>query len=358
METVLLGRRLLALVALSVGVALPLAPPGADATVLHVAAGDEHTCAVLVGGRVQCWGSNAFGQLGDGTLTRRTAPVDVVGLPFAAVAVTGGYWHSCALSASGTVACWGANGRGQLGDGTNADRLVATQVPGLSGVRAIAAGNRHTCALRTDGTVLCWGDNRSRQLGVDEIASRSTPAPVGGLPADIVAIAAGNANSAAVTRDGTVKYWGQNGAVQRCDPPGAWGPPLPYCVWEGVHEERPVNGPEIAGGFVAVSMTLTPSSRYGVCGLGTTGRVLCWAGAYDAPNEAAVEHNEVPPGVTALALGAYHRCVLVGAGTAHCWGGNGSGQLGDGTDVNRSAPVGVAGLPAPAAAVVAGWSHS
>jgi hypothetical protein len=205
---------------------------------------------------------------------------------------------------------------------------------------------------------MCWGDNRSRQLGVDEIASRSTPAPVGGLPADIVAIAAGSVNSAAVTRDGTVKFWGQNGTVERCYPPGAWGPPLPYCVLEGVHEERPVNGPEIAGGFVAVSMPLTPSSRYNLCGLGTTGRVLCWAGAYDAPNAPAVERTDVPPGVTALALGSYHRCVLAGAGNAQCWGGNSSGQLGDGTDVNRASPVGVVGLPAPARAVVAGWSHS
>ena len=124
--------------------------------VTQIAAGGAHTCALVAGGRVRCWGANAAGQIGDGTTTARFTAVGVIGLPAAAVAISLGEGHSCALSAAGGVHCWGSNYYGQLGDGTAVSRSVPVAVAGMSsGVKAIAAGRNHTCALTTGGAMQC-----------------------------------------------------------------------------------------------------------------------------------------------------------------------------------------------------------
>ena len=108
---------------------------------------------------------------------RTRFPVD--GLPTGGTggftAIAAGSLHSCALRTNGTVACWGANGSGQLGDGTTTDRLTPVPVVGLSDATAIAAGDRHSCALRTDGTVACWGADHSGGVGDGTTTDRLTP---------------------------------------------------------------------------------------------------------------------------------------------------------------------------------------
>ncbi|MES1165636.1 MAG: RCC1 repeat-containing protein, partial [Verrucomicrobiota bacterium] len=158
------------------------------ANVIKLAAGRRHTCAVLSGGRVACWGDGAAGQLGWRSMAsatnRRQIPVAVVGLGGPAVDVATGTRHSCARTTPdgnpetpGSVYCWGANDAGQLGNGGHDTWWEAmTPVP-VAGVLAIAAGGAHTCALASDQSVFCWGSNSSGQLGDGATLQYLTPQP-------------------------------------------------------------------------------------------------------------------------------------------------------------------------------------
>jgi alpha-tubulin suppressor-like RCC1 family protein len=150
---------------------LPVAVSGiSNATAISSGSMSEHVCAVISGGTVRCWGSNRFGQLGNGTLTDSPVPVTVSGIT-TATAVAVGDAHSCALLSDATVKCWGWNQLGQLGNGTTRDSSVPVSVSGLSGVAGITAGSLHTCARRSDGGIRCWGDNSLVQLGQGVLAS-------------------------------------------------------------------------------------------------------------------------------------------------------------------------------------------
>ncbi len=158
---------------------VPVDVVGLSSGVSDIALGDRHTCAVTVGGVVKCWGRNFEGQLGDGTKENRATPVKTAALSSGAVAVAAGSEHGCAVTSGGGVKCWGKNTHGQLGDGTQTDRLIPVSVSGLkSGVIAITAGAAHTCALTSTGSVMCWGSNWRGQLGDDSLKDRLTPVAV------------------------------------------------------------------------------------------------------------------------------------------------------------------------------------
>lgn len=141
----------------------------------------HHTCAVTGTGGVKCWGYNEFGQLGDGTTTNQAAPVDISGLD-GVTDMALGFSHTCAGTSTGGAKCWGSNSMGTLGDGTTVDRLAPVEVAGLVGATGIAAGNFHTCAAIADGDVMCWGWNHSGQLGDGTTTQRNTPVSVVGFP--------------------------------------------------------------------------------------------------------------------------------------------------------------------------------
>nr|MBK7064109.1 hypothetical protein [Deltaproteobacteria bacterium] len=147
--------------------------------IVEIAAGGSHTCARQSGGAVLCWGANIAGELGDGTVDRRSRPTPVRGLG-AASALTGGQSHTCALLVDGTARCWGYNRRGQLGDGTLDDRYVPTMVQSPGPIAQIAAGGGHTCA-RWSAAVRCWGTAGSGQLR-RRPDRRAAPAHAGAWP--------------------------------------------------------------------------------------------------------------------------------------------------------------------------------
>jgi len=319
-------------------------PPPAGATA--VAAGFLHTCALTTAGGVVCWGSDASGQLGDGTTTQRSTPVAVSGLETGVAAIGAGYEHTCALTTAGGVLCWGTGSLGQLGDGTTATWRTPRAVSGLaSGVTAVAVGQYHTCALKAGG-VMCWGYNGFGQLGDGTTTQRSTPVAVSGLESGVAAIGAGSSHTCAVTMGGGVPCWGKNDSGQLGD-------------GTTTNQSTPTAVSGLASGVTAVA---TGSAH--TCALKTGDGVLCWGDNGAGQLGDGTMTNRLTPtavsglasGVTAVAVGQYHTCALK-AGGVMCWGYNGFGQLGDGTTTNRSTPTAVSGL-ASGATSVAGYSHT
>jgi alpha-tubulin suppressor-like RCC1 family protein len=195
-----------------------------------IAAGDTHACAV-VNGAARCWGGNNFGQVGENTVSTRRSPVPVTNLGSGVQAIAAGGAHSCAIVNGGAM-CWGLNSSGQLGNAPvgsppTGDSHIPVPVTGLtSGVIAIAAGENHTCAIAAGGAAKCWGANGSGQVGngstdpnVPLPDDSHAPAQVTGLTSGVQAIAAGAQHSCATTTAGGVFCWGLNSSAQIADDP-------------------------------------------------------------------------------------------------------------------------------------------
>jgi len=176
----------------------------------HLAAGGNHACLAL-GGLVRSWGYNQFGQLADGTNVNRYAPT--VGITFSAQTVTfltAGSNHTCAALSGGTVKCWGSNGYGQLGDGTAIDRGTPVDVLALALAAGLDAGGDFTCAVTNSGGARCWGFNAFGMLGNGGTTDSPVPVDVTGLDGGVRSISAGGQHACAVLDAGTVKCWGYN----------------------------------------------------------------------------------------------------------------------------------------------------
>ncbi|HEX4481736.1 MAG TPA: hypothetical protein VH082_13050 [Rudaea sp.] len=187
----------------------PVAVVGLAGTPVSIAAGVAHTCVALSNGKVQCWGYNSSGQLGDNTTTTTNTnpPVTVMNIGSGATQVAAGGYHSCAI-VNGGAQCWGYGFDGQLGDGLTADSHVPAQVTGwTSNVQALAGGYDYTCGVKS-GAAFCWGDNDLGQLG-SGTSGANTPIAVTGLSAGVTDIAGADTHSCAVI-GGTVSCWGSD----------------------------------------------------------------------------------------------------------------------------------------------------
>lgn len=170
--------------------------------VIDIASGWEHACALLASRSVVCWGKNEHGELGDGTIEARAAPVAALELRNIVQLAAGGQ-HACALSAEGNVWCWGF--LWQRGITTATPTLIAS----AQGAQSIAVGFDHSCAVMKDGSVLCWGGNKVGELGDGSVSSRTSPVKVVGVQ-DVVEVALGVSFSCARTAAGAVSCWGNN----------------------------------------------------------------------------------------------------------------------------------------------------
>jgi alpha-tubulin suppressor-like RCC1 family protein len=302
------------------------------AGVTNVAAGKEHTVAMKSDSTVWAWGKNNYGQVGDGTNINRLTPVQVAGGLTGVVAVAAGTSHTVALKNNETVWAWGYNYYGQLGDGTNIDRRTPVQVAEITGVVAIAAGDCHTVALKTNGTVWAWGFNFYGQLGDGTNINRWTPVQVAELTG-VVAIATGEGHAIAVKGDGSVWAWGYNYYGQLGD-------------GTNVTSLTPVQVMMADGTALTGVVAVAAGARYTVA-LKTNGTVWAWgdnsAGQIgdgtSGTNRLAPVQVEGLTGVVAIAAGGSHTVAMKGDGTVWVWGANSYGQLGDGTQVMRVTPV-------------------
>lgn len=181
--------------------------------VVDIALGSQHTCAVTSGGEVKCWGYDAYGQLGNGrdlsngTVTSRSVPITVANVA-GATAVTAGSSHTCAVVSGGKVACWGFNNQSQLGY-YGANSSSAKEVAGLSGAVEVSAGVEHSCASLSNGAVACWGRGSEGQLGIGTLTNATSPVTPTGVSAAI-SLSSGSYFTCATASDGTAKCWGDN----------------------------------------------------------------------------------------------------------------------------------------------------
>lgn len=286
-------------------VAIVTAPPPPQWSA--IATGSNHSCGIY-NEKAYCWGDNTNGRLGDGTTTSSLTPVAVkttlMSGPVTHIAT--GSSHSCAI-AGGVAYCWGANSNGRLGNGstTASSEPVAVNTSIMSGtVTDIAAGGSHSCAV-ANNAAYCWGSDSAGQLGNSAGTSTTTPLAVATsiMSGSVTKIATGYQHSCAIAAGNA------------------------YC-W---------------GGY----------SGYGILGNGTSGTSI---------TPVAVLTTTMPAGsVTSIATGseAYHNCA-VSAARAYCWGNNNFGKLGDATTVTKSSPVAVVTtlMSGDIASVTVGGSHS
>lgn len=327
----------------TMGSTTPVDVPSLTTGVAAVSAGGNYTCALTVGGAVKCWGANDNGQLGNGTTTDSATPVDVTGLGDGVAAISAAFAHACALTTAGGVKCWGYNGNAQLGNGTDTNSSTPVDVIGLTGVAAISVGGNHSCSRTIGGGVKCWGGNFWGELGTGTETKTppfgiGTPVEPSGLGSGVAAIASGFDHTCALTSAGGVKCWGKNGHGQ---------------LGNGTTNNSSTPGDVVglSSGVVAISAGGQSVEAGHSCALTSGGLARCWgqneSGQLgDGTTTQSVTFVDVTGlgGVMAISVGGSHTCALAVPAGAYCWGSNSAGQLGDGTTTNSSTPVGVSGL--------------
>lgn len=340
-----------------VSLALLVAPAVHGETYTQASSSNNHTCAIYGSGGLHCWGANGSGQLGDGTTTNSAIPVVVAGLT-GVTSVSAGSDHTCAL-AQGVVKCWGAGDDGRLGNGTTNSSPTPVSVLGLTTVSnqavAVVAGREYSCAqmqniLTGVSTVRCWGSNFSGQVGNGSTsATVFAPAVVSGLTG-VTHLSAGASFACAVT-GGTVRCWG-GGLVGQL----------------GNGNLNSSNVPVTAIGITNATMVAAGGGH--VCAAnGTTGDAWCWGARSSGQVGDGTVGNSSPIDTpryfgasfrpTKIYAGDRTTCGIV-SGQAFCWGINSNGQLGNvgRPTADSGFPLPVTGLTSGVATMAAGRDHA
>jgi alpha-tubulin suppressor-like RCC1 family protein len=331
-----------------------LAPPTISSAQL-IAGGYAHSLAVCSDSTVRAWGSNSWGQLGNGTTNSGSnVPVQVSSLT-GITDIAGGGGHSLALKNDGGVWAWGRNSYGQLGNGTNTDSNVPVQVSGLTGITAIAGAEPgyHSLALKNDGTVWDWGLNDNGQLGNGTNTNSNVPVQVNSLTG-ITAIAAGGdwiftggwSHSLALKNDGTIWAWGDN-----------------YFGQLGNGTNTDSNVPVQVSSLTGIS-AIAGGGLFSLA-LKNDGTVWAWGGGgVGELGNGTYTSSNVPvqvsflTGIAAIDAGYIHSFALKNDGTVWAWAWNVYGQFGDGTTISTNAPVQVNSLTGITAIAAVGYAHS
>ncbi len=310
----------------------PLALTGVG-KVIQISTGLSHTLALKIDGTVWAWGRNQQGQLGTGNNTDSNTPVQITTLS-KIVQVAAGDGHSLALAQDGSVWAWGQNDYGQLGIGNTIGKNVPTKVSNLAKVVQITAGQIHSIALKVDGTVWGWGGNRIYQLGVGDPSNHTAPTRISTFT-NIIQVTAGQAHTLALTTDGSVWAWGANNQGQIGDGSNDAFKTSPRLI-KGISDVLHL----AAGKFHSLAQKLD-------------GTVWAW-GSTGSKTPLQVAGLEK---ILQVAGGGTHSLALNADGDVWAWGGNDAGQLGDGTTTDHSNPTIVPNL-ANQTLIAAGDAHS
>jgi alpha-tubulin suppressor-like RCC1 family protein len=328
-----------------------------------ISAGDINTCALRANGTVSCWAVNVNGELGRGTTDTDVHPPSAVPSLTDVVAIEVGGDHACAVIVSGRVRCWGGNDDGQVGRGQTSQAEPTPMDVGLTNIVAVSAALNFSCALTANGRVFCWGDNADGQLGTAAPNQAASPILVAGIQ-DAVAIATGSENACALIADGTARCWGEifGGPGSFVDfqgsvPFAALGLGFAHFCKLGANGAMTCRGDNGSGqlgdgtqnpsvDFVqvtglsgatagTVAWTLTSATAHN-CVLVPFGSARCWGRNTSGQLGNGSEEDEhlTPVGVAGLAAlvgvsaGGSHTCALRFDGVPFCWGFNLTGALG------------------------------
>ena len=358
----------------------------------YLDAGESHTCVVLNGGELKCFGSNAAGQIGSGGTASLGDAAAEMGDALVAVnlgagrtvrSVSAGTVHTCALLDNGTVKCFGEGDNGRLGYGSSSDigRTAAAMGDALPSVdlgagrtaTLLATGAAHTCVVLDNGDVKCWGLNDDGQLGVGDTDARGDAAGEMGdaLPAvsldlasglRVTGIAAGDAHTCALISDGSVKCWG-SGANGR--------------LGTGDENSRGDEAGEMGSSLAVVDLgsgrraTALSAGGAHTCAIRDTNDVVCWGvgatGRLGSGGEDNIgdEAGEMGAGLIPVSLGSgrtaigisagrIHTCAMLDSAEVKCWGGGANGRLGSGAQDNLGDQPGELGDSLAAIALGAG----
>jgi alpha-tubulin suppressor-like RCC1 family protein len=288
---------------------------GAALAAKDISGTDQTACAVGINSKVYCWGHNGSGQLGNGTKTSSTTPVEVLGISNASK-ITVGLYHSCALTASGEVYCWGDNPLGQLGINSKVDALVPTLVSSLPPAIQVDAGDEFTCAVVTNGSVYCWGYGSNGRLGNGSTTNMVVPTLVQNLT-DVKQVSAGKNHACAITVSGDPYCWGL----------GTYGR-----LGNGLTTSQLV--PVLASNFptpvqhisAGENNTCVVAGSSGFC-LGDNGYGQLGNGV-SADSLVASQVVGLSGNVKSLEVYNNHGCAVLFSGEGRCWGLTGSGRIG------------------------------
>jgi alpha-tubulin suppressor-like RCC1 family protein len=302
--------------------------------IVEVRAGAEHTCARTTRGQVYCWGSNGSGQLGvvENPTAMPLVPIPNSNIPRhvvfdnpldVTVQLATGASHTCATTEDGDAHCWGANGYGQLGDGTKISRPIPAEVVGLSQVKETVPGNQHTCMITQDGRLFCLGSNQLGQIGLGRTVLESlTPVQITNVTS-AKDVTAGQQHTCVIRADQSVWCWGYN---------------ISGSVGTGTENDYIFDPVEVSKG----SAVITGSSGFHTCALvkSNGGELWCWgadqSGQVGVPNSVdgivrAPTRALITGATDRIAVGTAHSCAVTKDGSLWCWGNNDNGQLGIGT---------------------------
>jgi alpha-tubulin suppressor-like RCC1 family protein len=296
----------------------PVSVKGLAGSATAVGVAPNFACALLEGGTVQCWGDNTGGKLGSGsTNTPAYVPEYVQGLE-GVVSLAVSNTHVCAVLGDGTVQCWGSNAWGQLGVGstTPSSSSVPLEVIGISEATQVTAASgpySGTCALLKGGTVKCWGYNVSGQFGSAAIGTVSVPVTIQGL-VDVIEVSLGQTQVCAVSSDGDVHCAGSNAKGQLGD-------------GSNVSSAIPV---KVVGFGKATHISTASSDGYGyACAIADGGKVSCWgSNVYKTLGDGTTQNSKIPilvadtgiGDVVALSAGETSVCAVRKKGIVQCWG--------------------------------------